>query len=54
MGKIGTKLEIKTAAVDGRVVAMTEANVIEQIGIQFNETATIAAEQPVMLILTPG
>ncbi|MHA2243074.1 MAG: hypothetical protein ACXACE_15850 [Candidatus Thorarchaeota archaeon] len=53
VGKFGTKLEI-TVAGDGRVVSMTEANVIEQIGIQFNETATIAAEQPVMLILTPG
>ena len=53
VGKIGTKLE-PTVVTDGRVVSITEANVIEQLGIQFNETATIAAEQPVMMILTPG
>ena len=53
VGKFGTKLE-GTVAADGRIVAITEANVIEQCGIQFNETATIAAEQPVMVILTPG
>ena len=53
VGKFGTKLE-GTVAGDGRIVGITEANVIEQIGIQFNETATIAAEQPVMVILTPG
>ena len=53
VGKFGTKLSI-TAAGDGRVVALTEANIIEMCGIQFNETATYAGEQPVLLILTPG
>jgi hypothetical protein len=53
VGKFGTKLE-GTVAGTGRVVSMTEANVIEQCGIQYLETATIAAEQPVLLILIPG
>jgi hypothetical protein len=53
VGKFGTKLE-GTVAGDGRVVSMTEANVIEQVGITYLETATIAAEQPTLLILIPG
>lgn len=53
VGKFGTKLS-GTVAGDGRVVALTEANVIEQCGIQYMESATIAAEQPVLLILIPG
>lgn len=53
VGKFGTKLE-GTVAGDGRVVSITEANVIEQVGITYLETATIAAEQPTLLILIPG
>ena len=53
VGKFGTKLSGTTAG-DGRVVSLTEGVVIEQVGIQFNETATIAAEQPVLMILIPG
>jgi len=53
VGKFGTKLE-GTVAGDGRVVAITEANLIEAVGIQYIETATITAEQPVLFILIPG
>ena len=53
VGKFGTKLEC-TVASDGRVVAITEANLIEAVGIQYIETATYAGEQPVLLILIPG
>lgn len=53
VGKFGTKLS-GTAAGDGRVVALTEANIIEMCGIQYMETATIEAEQPTLLILIPG
>jgi hypothetical protein len=53
VGKFGTKLA-GTVAGDGRLVSITEAAVIEQCAIQFNETATIAAEQPVLAILIPG
>ena len=53
VGKFGTKLSI-TAAGDGRVVSLTEANIIEMCGIQFNETATYAGEQPVLMMLVPG
>lgn len=53
VGKFGTKLS-GTVAGDGRVVSLTEAAVIEQVGITYLETATIAAEQPTLLILIPG
>ena len=53
VGKFGTKLEA-TVAGAGSVVSMTEANVIEQCGITYLETATYANLQPTLMILTPG
>ena len=53
VGKFGTKLEA-TVAGAGSVVSMTEANVIEQCGITYLETATYANTQPTLMILTPG
>ena len=53
VGKFGTKLNGLAASL-GRVDNITEAAVIEACAIQYIETATIAAEQPVLMILIPG
>jgi len=51
--KFGSKLAI-TVAGAGTVTDITEANVIEQFAIKFNETASVAAVQPCLMILIPG
>ena len=53
VGKFGTKLNILAGSL-GRVDNITEAAIIENAAIQYLETATLAAEQPVLMILVPG
>ena len=53
VGKFGTKLNTLAASF-GRVDNIAEANKIEHCAIQYLETATLAAEQPVLMILVPG
>lgn len=51
--KFGSKLSV-TVAGAGTVTDITEANVIEQFAIKWNETASTAAVQPCQMILIPG
>ena len=51
--KFGSKLAI-TVAGAGTVTDINEANTYEHFSIKFNETVSVAAVQPCLMILIPG